>query len=361
MVNLFVLKREDVFGKRIFLRADLDVPLSQQTINNKQQVTIEDDTRLKAALPTIEYLMKQNCRVIIGGHLGRPKGINKSLSLEPVARWFSIKYRVLSIKQGKREEFDGWEIGENIFLLENLRFFEGEETNDPKFAKKLASLADIYVNDAFAMCHRNHASIVGITKFLPHFAGFHLEKEISVLSKTLQNPQRPLVVLIGGKKIETKLPLVTKMYSIADYILVGGKIAQEHKEFLKIEHQKINPHAGGKKTILLVADLNEDGTGILKNSLNNFIEIIERTKTIIWNGTMGKIENNDDFGQATKKIAQAIITSRSYSVVGGGDTVEYLNKLGILDKFSFASTGGGAMLSFLSGEKLPGLVALTKT
>lgn len=345
-MNLSILKNASISGKTVFLRADLDVPL----IEGK----IEDDTRLLSAMPTIEYLLKQNAKIIIAGHLGRPKGVDKSLSLESIARWFCIKYQVSSIKYGMRGDFNGWKIGENIFLLENLRFNPGEEKNDPEFAKKLASLADIYVNDAFAVCHRKHASIVGITKFLPPFAGIHLEEEISVLSKVFHDPKRPLVVVIGGKKIETKLPLVAKMYSVADYILVGGKIAEESEELLTIEYQKIS----GKKAIILVADLTGDKTGILENSIDNFIEIIGLAKTIIWNGTMGLVLNNDDFNHATKRIANAIIQSKAYSVVGGGDTTEFLRKMGIIDKFSFASTGGGAMLAFLSGEKLPGIEAL---
>ncbi len=165
-MQLPLLKDVSVRGKTVFLRADLDVPL----VDGK----IEDDTRLLSAIPTIEYLLKQNAKVIIGGHLGRPKGVDKSLSLLPIAHWLFKEFKIRNLKFTKLASFGGWEIGPNIFLLENLRFFEGEEKNDPEFSKKLASLAEIYVNDAFARCHRNHASIVGITKFLPHFAGFHL-------------------------------------------------------------------------------------------------------------------------------------------------------------------------------------------
>ncbi len=366
-MNLPLLKNADVKGKTVFLRADLDVPLAEGESGKGKAGRIEDDTRLKAALPTIEYLLKQNCKVIIGGHLGRPKGLDKNLSLESVAHWFFKKFEILNskfelklkienLKFVKLGDFDGWQIGENIFLLENLRFYEGEEKNDPEFAKKLANLAEVYVNDAFAMCHRNHASIVGITHLLPHFAGFHLEKEIANLTKAMENPKRPLVVIIGGKKLETKLSLVEKMHRIADYVLVGGKIAQETKTLVKVQHEKIE----GQKSILLVADSTPDDLSITQNSLNNFLEIIPLAKTIIWNGTMGfiSLEREDQF-QATRKIAQAIINSKAYSIVGGGDTVEFLNRIGILDKFSFASTGGGAMLAFLSGEKLPGIETLT--
>lgn len=348
-MKLSLLKNANVSGKTVFLRADLDVPLSEIR-------DIEDDTRLVAALPTIEYLLKHNTKIIIVGHLGRPKGVDESLSLEPVAQWFIKRFHnsLFMLHDSKRGEFDGWEITPQIFFLENLRFFKDEEANDPEFSKKLASLADIYVNDAFAMCHRNHASIVGITKFLPHFAGFHLEKEITNLSGAMDAPKRPLVVIVGGKKIETKLPIVSKMLRVADYVLIGGKIAEESQAFLKVRHEKIQ----GKKSVLLVADSTPDGLSITEKSLDNFLDIIPLAGTIIWNGSMGFIGEKEDEFQATRKIAEGIIKSKAYSVVGGGDTVEFLNRIGILNKFSFASTGGGAMLSFLSGEKLPGIEAL---
>ena len=363
-MRLPLLKDANVSGKTVFLRADLDVPLSQQTTPNKQQTTIEDDTRLLSAIPTIEYLLKQNCKIIIAGHLGRPTGLNHEsrsknheLSLRPVAQWFANRFQINDSRFTKIGEFEGWEIGPNLFLLENLRFYAGEEANDPEFTKKLASLADVYVNDAFAMCHRNHASIAGTTHFLPHFAGFHLEKEIDNLTRAMENPKRPLVVIVGGKKIETKIPIVSKMHRLADYVLVGGKIAEESQAFLKVRHEKIQ----GKKSVLLVADSTPDGLSITEKSLYNFLDIIPLAGTIIWNGSMGFIGKKEDKFQGTRKVAEAIIKSKSYSVVGGGDTVEFLRRIKLIDKFSFASTGGGAMLSFLSGEKLPGLVALEKT
>lgn len=358
MTNLSTLKKEIVFGKRVFLRADLDVPLSEIRNSKLETRKVEDDTRLKACLSTVEYLLKQNTEIIIGGHLGRPEGFDENLSLKPVAEWLvkKLEIRNLKLEIGNLSGFDGWEIGPNVFLLENLRFNEGEEENDPEFAKKLANLADIYVNDAFAMCHRNHASMVGITKYLPHFAGLHLQQEVEVLSGVLKNPKRPLVVIIGGKKIETKLPLVEKMHRIADYVLVGGKIAEETRILIKIQHEKII----GSKAVLLVADLTPDETDITQKDAENFLQIINLAKTIVWNGSMGITNSKlNDSEKGTRKIAEGIIKSKAYSIVGGGDTVEYLNKLGILNKFSFASTGGGAMLAFLSGEKLPGLEALS--
>jgi phosphoglycerate kinase len=351
MYNKFMhlLKDIGVKNKTVFLRADLDVPV----IGNE----IEDDNRLISIIPTIEYLLKQNAKIVLAGHLGRPVGIDKNFSLKPVADWFGKRFLISNLQSSKRGEFDGWEIGPNIFLLENLRFNEGEETNDPEFSKNLAGLADIYVNDAFAMCHRNHASIVGITKYLPHFAGLHLEKEVEILSGVLKNPQRPLVVIIGGAKIETKLPLVEKMHHIADYVLVGGKIVEETKVLIKVQHEKVV----GRKAALLVADTSLDKTDITPTDAENFLQIINLAKTVVWNGSMGIIGGKSEqlrSEEGSEKIARGILQTNAYSIVGGGDTVEFINKLGILDKFSFASTGGGAMLSLLSGEKLPGIEAL---
>lgn len=356
-----LLKDAGVKGKKVFLRADLDIPI----INGN----IEDDTRLISAIPTIEYLLKQNAKIIIAGHLGRPKGIDKSLSLEPIARWFGSKFSISNLQFSKIGELEGWEIGLNIFLLENLRFYKEEEKNDPEFAKKLASLADIYVNDAFAMCHRRHASMVGITKFLPHFAGFHLQQEIEVLSGILKNPKRPLAVVIGGAKIETKLPLIEKMHKIADYVLVGGKLAEETKTLLRIQHEKINPGSSERKSALLIADLNNKGTDITPKSVENFLQIIGLTKTVVWNGPLGEISSSKteivESEEGSKKLAEGLVKSSAYVIVGGGDTVGFLDKACLLDHFAcmpktrcFLSTGGGAMLSFLSGEKLPGIEAL---
>ncbi len=262
------LKEADLNGKTVFLRADLDVAL----VNGE----IEDDTRLQSAIPTIEYLLKQNARIIIAGHLGRPSpksqispvpkggnlksqiGTNKNdFSLRPAARWFADKLKIENCKFKVRDlsGFEGWEIGPDIFLLENLRFYKEEEKNDPEFSKKLASLADIYVNEAFANSHRNHASIAGVPKYLPHFAGFHLQQEIEVLSKVLKNPDRPFIVIIAGAKLETKLPLVEAMHRIADYVLVGGKLAEDIKTLFKIQHEKIE----GRKSALLIADLKPKG------------------------------------------------------------------------------------------------------
>lgn len=344
-------------NKTIILRADLDVPLKNERIT--------DDTRLLAVIPTIEFILKNEAKIILIGHLGRPEGEtceqrkSEKFSLLPVVKWFNEK---LEIKSSKLEaekfgDFEGWKLSDRFSILENLRFYKEEETNDQEFAKRLASLGEVYVNDAFAVSHRNHASITGITKFLPSFAGLKLTEEIEVLSKVLENSKRPLVVIIGGAKIETKLPVVERMHQIADYILVGGEIAEQDKALLKVQHEKVV----NKKPVLLVADLEEDKKDITKKSTENFSQILSKGETIVWNGPMGMISDTEKvYSRATKLIAEAIIKTKAKSIVGGGDTVGYLKRLNLLDKFSFVSTGGGAMLNFLAGEKLPGIEALKK-
>lgn len=345
------VRKIDVKGKRIFFRADLDIPL-EKTENGFE---IEDDTRLLASLPTLNFLLENNAKVIVAGHLDRPEGKDPSKSLRPVADWLSknLKFQISNPKSQKIGDFDGWVLSENLSLLENLRFYKEEEKNDLEFSQKLSSLSDIFVNDAFAMCHREHSSVVGVAKILPHFAGIHLQKEVEVLAHVMENPKRPLAVIIGGKKIETKLPLAEKMHHVADYVLVGGLIAQQGGEFLKIQHEKLN----GTKSALLIADANKEKTDITEKDAENFMQIINMAETIIWNGPMGLIGKSDsEIG--TKIIAYGIAKTNAYKVVGGGDTTEYLKKENLTNKFDFVSTGGGAMLSFLSSEKLPGLEAL---
>ncbi|MBI2025980.1 MAG: phosphoglycerate kinase [Candidatus Levybacteria bacterium] len=335
---------DDVKGKTVLLRVDLDVPLKDGKI--------EDETRLNAWFETLEYLVRRGAKVIIAGHLGRPKGKDEKFSLFPIASYLSKKINS-KIQKSNIDGFEGWKLAQNVFLLENLRFFRQEEENDEEFSKKLAGLADIYVNDAFSATHRNHASIVGITKFIPSFAGLHLLKEVEVLSKVLEDPKRPLCVIIGGAKIETKLPLVEKMHKFSDFVLVGGEIAENTKILLKVQHEKLS----GKKSMLLVADLTLDGKDITQKSAENFLQIAQNAKTIIWNGPMGLIEEKE-YEKATEILAKGIINLDAYKIVGGGDTIAFLNRHNLQDKFDFVSTGGGAMLEFLSGEKLPGLLVL---
>jgi len=345
-----------VSGKKVLLRLDLDVPLSSSG-------EIADTTRLKAGIETLQYLLSHGATVIICGHLGRPKGIvTKEDSLEPVARWFSENFK-FQISNFKLNNFDGWELSNNLYVLENLRFFPGEEENDPAFAKQLADLAAIYVDDAFAVSHRSAASNVGITTFLPSYAGLQMQKEIENLGKVLENPQRPLVVIVGGAKLETKLPLVSKMHHFADYVLVGGKLVQETQDILKMQHEQLTPSPTGQKSILLVGDPDESGLDITQNSVENFLQVIANAKTIVWNGPLGKTGKDitDDSEKGTKLVAEGIIASGAETIVGGGDTIEFLESQNLLEKFSFVSTGGGAMLSFLSGEPLPALVPLLRS
>lgn len=360
MIKLPDLKKTDLESRKVLLRLDLDVPLSPNS-------TIQDDTRLLDSLETLTYLLDNGATVFIIGHLGRPehklkiqnsesKIEDSKYSLEPVARWFKKHFNnTYQHSETFIDGFYGWKISEYLFLLENLRFYKGEEENDREFSKKLASLADIYVNDAFAVSHREHSSLVGVAKFLPHFAGFRLRKEVETLGNILQNPKRPLVVIIGGAKIETKLPVVEKMHHLADYVLVGGKIAEETKVLLKVQHEKVK----GRKSVLLVADLNSQETDITPKDAENFLQIINLAKTVVWNGPLGKVEEQiGDKDAGSFKVASCIVKSGAYSIVGGGDTLGFLQKIGLLSKFSFVSTGGGAMLEFLSGEKLPGIEAL---
>jgi phosphoglycerate kinase len=366
--NLKSVKDADIRDKKVLLRLDLDVPVE----NGK----IQDDNRLVAGFKTLEFLLKKAKTVIILGHLDRPNPQfqlsssnfqlsknqqvikdNKKLNLLPVAEWFKKQLKIKSseLKTGELEGFVGWNLGEKVFLIENTRFFEGETENSLPFSKKLASLADVFVNDAFAVCHRNNASIVGVAKQLPSFAGFRLQEEVEKLSKVLENPARPMVVIVGGAKISTKLPLVEEMYKIADFVLVGGKIAKEEEVLFQVSKKKM----AKKHSILNVAHLIPSEEDISTKSLENFLEVIKLGKTIVWNGPVGFVED-PRYVENSKKIAEKIIEAKAYSVIGGGDTVNFIKKIKMEDKFSFVSTGGGAMLEFLAEEKLPGLEVLEK-
>ncbi|MDP2633080.1 MAG: phosphoglycerate kinase, partial [Candidatus Curtissbacteria bacterium] len=232
-----------------------------------------------------------------------------------------------------------------LILLENLRFWPGEETNDEEFAKKLAGIADIYVNDAFAVCHRTHASMVGVPALLPHAAGLHLQEEVETLSKLLEKPQRPFVAIVGGAKIETKIPVIENLSKVADEVLVGGYLPLEiEKEGLSLPKN------------VLIATLGGDKKDIDEASVKKFSDVIKDAKTVVWNGPMGLYE--EGFEKGTLAVAQALIECAGFSVVGGGETSDFLESKNLLDKFSFVSSGGGAMLEFLAGKTLPGIVAL---
>jgi len=301
------LKDFNFYGKKVLVRCDFD------------------GARLEENLPAVKYLLDNGAKkIILMGHLGRPEGrVVEDLKLAPVEKRF-------------RELLDS----KNIIFLENLRFDKREEENDAGFAKELASLGDFYVNEAFASSHRQHASIVGIPKFLPHCAGFHFASEVENLSKILENPKRPLVFVIGGDKLETKLPLVVELAHFANSVLVGGALTQ---------NMNINN--------VLFAKPTDDGFDISDDSIMKFGEIIKKAGTVVWNGPMGKFED-EKWEMGTRKIAEAIAGCGGFRVVGGGDTISALKKFNLIDKMDYVSTGGGAMLEFLAKGTLPGIEAL---
>lgn len=351
-------------GTRVLVRCDFNCPIDENG-------NVLETYRIEKTLPTINYLLKKEARVILMSHLDDPGGkVVENLRLTPIADAL-FSYLDLSITrastEAKREDEGKLYrrqtsstlkapdcVGKNIeqmvkemqegeiLLLENLRFHKEEEINDKTFSQKLASLGEIYINDAFGVCHRAHASIVGVPKFLPSFAGFLLESEIKNLSKVLENPERPLAAIFGGAKIETKLPTIQKFLDVADFILVGGKIAKE----IDFSHPKLYN----------ASDFNQ-GLDIGDKTIKEFKEIISRAKTIIWNGPMGFFEK-PEFEKGTKEIAQAIAENNGFKIAGGGETLFAIIKYGLEKNFDFLSTGGGAMLDFLAGKKLPGIEAL---
>lgn len=322
------VKEADVQNKKVFLRADYNVTIE----NNK----ILDDYRITASYPTLDYLLQNGAlKITIGTHLGRPEGkIVPEFSTKPIADFLGQKYPT-----------------DKVIVLENLRFDSSEEKNDSDFAKKLADGNDIFVNNAFAVCHREAASTCAITQFLPSYAGFLIEKEMSELAK-LDNPEKPFVAIIAGAKIETKLPLIEKFSKIADYVLVGGLIA------IQAIDQKINLPPN---VILPIDGINNEkniARDIGPQTIEKFSQIIQTAKTVFWNGNLGMTED-EKYRVGSIKIAGAIINSKAeIKIVGGGDTVSFLHELNLADQFSFISTGGGATLEFLVGEKMPCLEAL---
>ena len=283
----------NITDKRVFLRGDIDVPLTSRKIKrNKEndgdvEIAVEDDTRLQDLVPTIRFLLEKNCQIILAGHLDRPGGrVNFSLSTKHI---ISVLSSLLNIDIVHFTSADSVKLAKNTLgLFENLRFWPGEESNDEEFAKQLANLTDVYVNEAFAVSHRQHASIVGVPKFLPHAAGFRLQKEVEVLSHVLQNPKRPQVVIIGGVKLETKLPLIENLAKTANWVLIGGLIAEEaRRENLQFP-----------KNVIL-ANLTEDRKDITDQSIEKFKEKIKTAGQIIFNGAMGVFEK-DQHAEGTR-------------------------------------------------------------
>lgn len=333
-------------SKKVLLRLDLDV--------NFENGKVADATRIGNSIPTISEILAKKASIVIIGHLGRPHGkVVSDLSTKLLVPTFEklLDIKVIhfdaifsqEIKSAVRNAKEG-----DIFLLENLRFDPGEETNDPKFAQDLASLGEVFVNDAFAVSHRNHASIVYLPQLLPSAAGLRLEAEVENLSKVVKNPTRPLVAVIGGAKIETKLPVIEYLSKIADFVLVGGKLPVE------VKSQKLEEKFAGN---VFVGNLVRDGADIDLGTIERFTKIIVGAKTVVWNGPMGVYEE-EKYIWGTKMVAEAIVKSGATSVIGGGETIAAIAKLGLTKRITWISSGGGAMLEFLAGKKLPGLAAL---
>ncbi len=328
---------QDISSKRVLVRADLNVPI--------EEGVIQDSTRIDEFLPTVDLLLKNKAKqIIIMTHLGRPNGeFNEEFSLTPIYEYLKKKYP--SIKFAS--DFDKLD-SSPLILFQNIRFWKEEEKDDEGFAKKLASYGDCYIDDAFSVSHRNHASNYGITKFLPSYAGLLLQREVDALSSILEKPTRPLTFLMGGAKLETKLPLVNALLSKADHILVGGKIAAE----LTIQDPKI---------VKAIDYSDETKFDIGPKTVEKFIEIIRESKTLLFNGPLGFFEKKPyDQGtiEVVKEIAKLSREKKLFSVVGGGDTIFALGKY--KDDISYCSTAGGAFLEFVEKGMLDAIKVLEK-
>jgi len=383
------LKDYNFYGKKALVRCDFNVPFDNEKIL--------DDFKLQRSLETIRYLKEKRAKIILISHLGRPgKGEKNRRSLKPIALKLEellgtqVKFIEKPLSEIPKREIEKIKEGE-VVLLENLRFEKGEKENDEKFARALANLGEVYINEAFAACHRKHASVVLLPKFLPHFAGLQLEKEIKALSRVLKNPSRPFSVIIGGVKVESKIKAAKKFLESADHLLFGGEIANILLRVKKICLAKLWPKEDICKIIeeidltnlkihlpvdiLASPDekgdvyIRETGVGNIRqeensydigqDTINLFAEIIKQSKTVVWAGPLGYFEN-EKFARGTKKIAEVIAQEKEklFSIAGGGETIFAINKFNLGNKFAHLSTGGGAMLEFLAGEKLPGLEAL---
>ena len=328
-----ILKEAELSGKRVLLRGDLDVPIKDGEVG--------EDYRIKALVPTLNYLLENRAQVLIIGHAGRPEGkLNPALSLKPIADWFS---KELGEKVGFFEDLRIGESENRASVLENLRFWEGEEENDPKFAQELAELGDLYVNDSFAASHRAHASIAGVPQHLPAYAGLRLAEEVKELGGVLENPERPLVFILGGAKTETKAPLVSNFAEVADSVLLGGLLMFDQSL------RKIT------RAVFPVDAVETFDIG--PETEKKFTEIVKNAKTVVWNGPMGKWED-DKYAAGTRAVAKSLAEHPGKTIVGGGDTIAALSAFGLLEKMGYVSMGGGAMLEFLAGKELPGLKEL---
>jgi len=390
-MNKKTLQDIDVQGKKVFCRVDFNVPMKDGEVT--------DDTRIKAALPTINYLSEQGAKVILASHLGRPKGrVVEELRLDPVAKRLSD---LIGKEVTKTDAVYGDEVDEaisgltngDLLLIENVRFEQGEEKNDPDLVGAFADMADIYVNDAFGAAHRAHASTTGVAEKLPAAAGYLMEKEISVLGKALENPERPFTAIIGGAKVKDKIDVIDNLLDKVDNLIIGGGLAftfvkAQGYEIGKslLEEDKLDlaksfmkkARENGVNFLLpidaVVADeFSEDAnTKIVKidqipagwqaldigpKTSEKYSKVITESKLIIWNGPMGVFEM-DAFASGTKTVAKSLADTGGYTVIGGGDSAAAVEKFVLSDKMDHVSTGGGASLEFMEGKILPGVNAL---
>ena len=391
-MNKKSVKDVDLKGKRVFCRVDFNVPM--------QDGQITDETRIQAALPTIQYLQEQGAKVILASHLGRPKGkVVEELRLTPVAKRLSEK---LGQEVKKADEAYGdsvkaliSEMNEgDVLLLENVRFYPGEEKNDPELAKQFAELADIYVNDAFGAAHRAHASTEGIAHHLPAVSGFLMEKELATIGKALSNPERPFTAIIGGAKVKDKIGVIDNLLEIVDNLIIGGGLAytfikaQGHeigqslleedkidlaKSFIeKAKEKGVNFYmpvdaviadrfaedANAKNVSIEEIPADWQALDIGPKTAELYADVIQKSKLVIWNGPMGVFEF-DAFANGTKAVAESLAESKdTYSIIGGGDSAAAVEKFHLADQMSHISTGGGASLEFMEGKELPGVAAL---
>ena len=384
----------DFSGKRVLVRVDFNVPLDDA-------LQITDDTRITSALPTIDHLRKKEAAVIVMSHLGRPKGkYVEKYSLKPVFRYLQKLYGAQNvfftadcIGEEAKAAAASLQMGQ-VLLLENLRFHDEEEANDTEFAKKLASLADLYVNDAFGTAHRAHASTVGVVNYLPGCAGLLLAKEIDILTSLFRHPKTPFVAVMGGAKISDKIAVIENLLAKVDWLLIGGgmgntflaaqgypmqaslfeagqlgwaqnllALPEAKKLVLPVDLVAADKFAAGAQTKIVAVDAIPEGWQALDigpETGKAYAKIIQAAATIVWNGPMGVFEI-DDFARGTIDLAKAVAASAAFSVVGGGDSVAAIQKAGVQDRIGHISTGGGATLEFLEGKSFPAIVALTHT
>ena len=391
MLNKKSIRDVEFSDKRVFCRVDFNVPM--------QDGAITDETRIRAAIPTIQYLIDGGAKVILASHMGRPKGqVVDKYSLFPVAKRLSevlgkeVKFSSPDFLQIQMD-VAGLKKGE-VLLLENVRFYPGEEKNDAELAKQFSNLADLFVNDAFGAAHRAHATTEGITKYIPAVAGFLMEKELDVLGKALSKPERPFTAIIGGAKVKDKIGVIDHLLDLVDNLIIGGGLAYTFtkaqgyeigkslveedkielaKEFMAKAKEKgvnflmpidavIAPEFGEfvESKVVEIDDIPADwmSLDIGPKTASLYAETIAKSKLVVWNGPMGVFEF-DKFAGGTKAVAEALASSKdTYSIIGGGDSAAAVEKFNLAEKMSHISTGGGASLEFMEGKSLPGVVAL---